>query len=127
MEEKIKTILESITQMKSQIKSYWDLYQSELNRGITFEDAIAQQNKLISEKQKNIDDLTLKIGELNTARDSLTSEKQTLLESLQKATEDLNNTRNELSVCTGLLANRKDLAKYTTKEIFFEFISRIHV
>jgi hypothetical protein len=98
----------------------WNLYQGALNKQIELESAVAQKNT-------SIDSLTKENLQLKSDVTTATTAKQTATLALQKATNDLADSNNKLSICNGLLANRKDLKKFTTKELIKEIFSRFKI
>lgn len=102
-----------IDQLRAERDTNWNLYQNERNAKITQEGVIDQQNKLIFEKQRQIDDLILEKAKLEKDSNDLTDAKK-----------KLGDMKVELDVCNGLLSNRKELAKYLSSELKTELRTR---
>ena len=107
-----------IDQLRADRDKNWELYQQEQRAKILLEDAVAA-------KQKSIDTLTKENLDLKKRLEDTTMEKNNLSGSLQGLTRSLDDTKTALSVCEDRLANRKDLAKYTARELIKEIVSRI--
>ena len=109
-----------IDQLKADLLTSKDLYQKQVQHTIEQEDAI---NALQSSNKALTDDNTKDKATI----EGLTNEKTSLQTSVQTLTNSLGDTTSQLEVCNGLLANRKDLAKYTTKELIKEIFGRFHL
>ena len=107
-----------IDQLRAERDTNWNLYMNEQKAKIDLEDAVQK-------KQTTIDNLTKENLDLKTRVESLTKEKEILSTSLQEARNKLDSTTVELSVCNGLMNNRKTLDQYQTRELITEIINRI--
>lgn len=115
------------SQLRAERDTNWNLYQNERNAKITQEGVIDQQNKLIAEKQRTINDLESASIQYKDQIEKLTLEKTNAETALQLTKTTLSDTKVELSVCNGLLSNRKDIAKFASSELSAELKTRIDV
>lgn len=110
-----------IDQLRAERDTNWNLYQQERNAKIDLEDQLDKKNKanlvlekMVQDKDKEIISLQGSIQGLTDLNKKLSEEKATTQAELVKTTMDL-------EIC---LAQRKDLAKYETKELINEVIGR---
>ena len=114
-----------IDQLRADRDKNWQLYQTQLQHTI-------DQETMIADKQKFIDALTVETQQDKAQIDQLTKDKQAYLDEYNqaqqdelKAKNDLSSCQTQLSVANGLLANRKDIMKYSKKELFTAWLNKV--
>jgi hypothetical protein len=111
-----------IDQLRAERDTNWNLYQQERDAKIALETQLDQKNKTVLIMEKTIQD---KDKELDTDLEALQSLRDTNAElSLKNGElrESQQKTEMDLEIC---LAQRKDLAKYTSKELWVEIVNRL--
>ena len=111
-------------QLRADRDTNWNLYQQQLKKNIDQEDIIAA-------KQKTVDTLTKENLTDKDTINTLTTNKQTAIGQYNDSQAQLTKVAGLLQSCTvqhsidaGLLANRKDLYKWTWKERFLSLFSK---
>lgn len=110
-----------IDQLRSERDANWNLYQQEREAKIDLETQIDQKNKTISVLEKMIEDKDKEIASLSASLQELKTVHATTVADNAELKSTLQKTKMDLEIC---LAQRKDLAKYTTKELWNEIINR---
>jgi hypothetical protein len=107
-----------IDQLRADRDKNWQLYEQERQHTI-------DQEQIIQDKQKTIDNLTKENLDDKQTISTLTSEKQAVVDQytasqaqILASNSSLQSCKTELSVANGLLANRKDLYTWSWKERF---------
>lgn len=116
--KKVENTQTLIDQLRAERDTNWNLYQKEREAKIDLEDSIDEMNK---QKDKLSKDLSQKTSELEV----LMRDKENLVTLNQELRNTLDSTKVELSVCEGLMNNRKTLDKYETGELIREIINRV--
>lgn len=111
-------------ELRAQRDTNWNLYQQEREAKIALETQIDQKNKTILVMEKRIEDKDGEIKSLSESLQSLVQKNTDLGNEVVSLKADKQKAEMDLEIC---LAKRKDLAKYTSKELRKELFHRFIV
>ena len=111
-----------IDQLRAERDTNWNLYQAERNAKIDLEDKLDAKNKANEILTKMVEDKDTEIISLQGAIQELEDTVRKLNEDKITTHADLIKMTMDLEIC---MAQRKEIGKYTTKELWNEIVKRM--